>query len=434
MKALTLVALLAVAHAVQAADPVLLDFQRQQLSDQFWCEGASFADFDRDGHNDIVSGPWWYQGPGFTNRHEIYPTKASFKLKLGPFTTVYVPGFEGALGVANTYSDNFFAFPRDFNRDGWTDVLIVGFPGKETAWFENPKKTGQYWERHVVFTQTDNESPTFADLTGDGQPELVCITRGAYGYATPDWNDPSRPWTWHRISPDKKYGNFTHGMGLGDINGDGRQDLLEKDGWWEQPSSLEGDPEWAFHPGPFGLGGSQMHAYDVNGDGLNDIITALTAHAFGLAWYEQKRDGKEIRWVEHILMNKEPSENRYGVKFSELHALELVDMDGDGLKDIVTGKRFWSHGRTGDPDRNMAAVAYWFRLARGPGGSVDYVPHLIDDNSGVGTQLVVGDVNKDGLPDLVVGNKKGTFVHLQKRRTVTPEEWEKAQPKPLPRP
>ncbi|MGE4182023.1 MAG: VCBS repeat-containing protein, partial [Limisphaerales bacterium] len=115
MKALTLVALLAVAHAVQAADPVLLDFQRQQLSDQFWCEGASFADFDRDGHNDIVSGPWWYQGPGFTNRHEIYPTKSSFKLKLGPFTTVNDPGFEGALGVANTNSDNFFAYPRDFN-------------------------------------------------------------------------------------------------------------------------------------------------------------------------------------------------------------------------------------------------------------------------------------------------------------------------------
>ncbi len=431
MKAIALLALLTAAPAAQAADPVLLSFQRHQLSDQFWCEGASFADFDRDGHNDIVSGPWWYQGPGFTNRHEIYPAKASFQLKLGPFTSVNVPGFEGALGVANTYSDNFFAFPRDFNGDGWTDVLIVGFPGKETAWFENPKSTGGHWPRHAVFSQTDNESPTFADLTGDGKPELVCITQGAYGYATPDWNDTTRPWTWHRISPNKKYGNFTHGMGLGDINGDGRLDLLEKDGWWEQPASLEGDPEWSFHPGPFGLGGSQMHAYDVNGDGLNDIITALTAHAFGLAWYEQRRDGKDIRWVEHILMNKEPSENRYGVKFSELHAIELVDMDGDGLKDIVTGKRFWSHGRTGDPDRNMAAVAYWFRLVRGPGGSVDFVPHLIDANSGVGTQVVVGDVNKDGLPDLVVGNKKGTYVHLQERKTVTRAEWEKAQPKPL---
>lgn len=424
-------ALVAGATAVQAADPTLHTFRRQQLNDQFWCEGASVADFNKDGANDIVSGPWWYAGPGFTNRHEIYPPRASFPLALGPFTTVAVPGFEGALGSKNTYSDNFFAFPRDFNRDGWMDVLIVGFPGKETAWFENPGAQERHWTRHVVFGQTDNESPTFADLTGDGQPELVCITKGAYGYAAMDPSDPAKPWVWHAISPGKDYGNFTHGMGLGDVNGDGRLDLLEKDGWWEQPASLAGDPAWAFHPGPFGLGGSQMHAYDVNGDGLNDIITALTAHAYGLAWFEQYREGGQIRFREHILMNKEPSENRYGVKFSELHAVELVDMDGDGLKDIVTGKRFWSHGRMGDPDRNQAAVNYWFRLVRGPGGAVDFVPYPIDDQSGVGTQLVVSDVDANGHPDLVVGNKRGTFVIFHDAKPVSQAEWLAAQPKPL---
>ncbi|MFO1458370.1 MAG: VCBS repeat-containing protein [Verrucomicrobiota bacterium] len=426
-----LTALLAAGGPVSAADPVLHTFKRQQLSDQFWCEGASFADFNRDGVNDIVSGPWWYEGPGFTNRHELYAPTATFTLPLGPMTSVTVPGFEGALGTRNTYSDNFFAFPRDFNGDGWMDVLIVGFPGKETVWFENPKTPDRHWPRHEVFHQTDNESPTFADLTGDGKPELVCITEGAYGYATPDPSDPTKPWTWHRISPVKGYGNFTHGMGLGDINGDGRTDLIEKDGWWEQPASLAGDPIWTFHATPFGLGGSQMHAYDVNGDGLNDVITAMTAHAFGLAWYEQYREGGEIKFREHILMNKEPSENRYGVKFSELHAVELVDMDGDGLKDIVTGKRFWSHGRVGDPDRNQAAVNYWFRLVRGPDHSVDFIPYRIDDNSGVGTQLVVGDVDGNGLPDLVVGNKKGTFVLLHETKPVSEEEWKKAQPVPV---
>ena len=84
-------------------------------------------------------------------------------------------------------------------------------------------------------------------------------------------------------------------------------------------------------------------------------ITALTAHAFGLAWYEQYREAGAIKFREHILMNKEAKDNAYGVKFSEIHAIALVDMDGDGLKDLVTGKRFWSHGRTGDPDRNDAA-------------------------------------------------------------------------------
>src|SRR6185369_358611 len=146
---------------------------------------------------------------------------------------------------------------------------------------------------------------------------------------------------------------------------------------------------------------------------------------------EQYRDGSALKFREHILMNTQRSDNKYGVKFSEIHAIDLVDMDGDGLKDIVTGKRFWSHGRTGDPDRNDAAVIYWFQLVRGADKSVDFVPHLIDDNSGVGTQVVAGDINGDGLPDVVVGNKKGTFVLLHEKKTVSHDEWKKAQPKPI---
>ena len=66
---------------------------------------------------------------------------------------------------------------------------------------------------------------------------------------------------------------------------------------------------------------------------------------------------------------------------------------------------------------------------RGADKSVDFVPYLIDNDSGVGTQVVAGDINGDGLPDVVVGNKKGTFVHLHEKKTVTHEEWQKAQPK-----
>jgi hypothetical protein len=403
-------------------------FKRIQLSDQFWCEGANFGDLNNDGVNDIISGPWWWEGPDYQKRHEIYAPKTTFQLKLGPMTTVTVPGFEGGLGTQNTYSDNFFVWVYDFNKDGWSDILVVGFPGQSTGWFENPKGKDIHWTRHQIFEQTDNESPTFADLTGDGKPELICITKGQYGYAQPDWSDPAKPWKFHALSPDNKYGNFTHGMGLGDVNGDGKLDLLEKDGWWEQPSSLAGDPLWKFHKQPFGTGGSQMYAYDVNGDGLSDIITGLAAHAFGLSWFEQYREGDEIKFREHTIMGKEP--NQYGVKFSELHAIELVDMDGDGLKDIVTGKRFWSHGRMGDPDRNSEAVLYWFRLVRNADKSIDFLPYQIDNNSGVGTQLVVGDVNKDGLPDIVVGNKKGTFVQIHEKKSVSKSEFDKAQPKP----
>lgn len=417
--------------AAVAAAQELHTFRRIQLSDQFWSEGANAGDLNRDGVSDVVAGPWWWEGPDFQKRHEYYPATATFELKLGPMTTVTVPGFEGTLGRENKYSDNFFVWTYDFNRDGWNDILIVGFPGTDTSWFENPQRQDTHWARHKVFARTDNESPTFADLTGDGRPELVCITGGQYGYAEPDWTDPRKPWTFHPVSPNNKYGNFTHGMGVGDVNGDGRLDLLEKNGWWEQPPSLAGDPVWTFHPQPMGSGGSQMYAYDVDGDGLTDIITALAAHGFGLAWYQQYREGGLIKFREHVFMNKEPSENAFGVKFSEIHAIDLVDMDGDGLKDIVTGKRFWSHGRMGDPDRNDSAVLYWFRLVRHSDSSVDFVPYLIDDASGVGTQVVATDLNADGLPDIVVGNKKGAFVHLHETKTVSREEWEKAQPKRL---
>ena len=414
--ALALLALLAT-----AAPPAeeLHTFTKVQLSDQFWSEGATAGDLNNDGASDIVSGPYWWQGPDFKTRHEYYPATATFQLKLGPMTSVTVPGFEGTLGRENKYSDNFFAWVLDFNGDRWNDILIVGFPGTDTSWFENPKGQAGHWTRHKIFDQTDNESPVFTDITGDGKPELVCITKGQYGYAAPDWREPAKPWTFHPITPNRKYGNFTHGLGVGDINGDGRSDLIEKDGWWEQPASLAGDPLWTFHAQPMGTGGAQMYAYDVNGDGLADIITSLAAHGFGLAWYEQYREAGAIKFREHVFVNKAPADNAYGVKFSEIHAIDLVDMDGDGLKDIVTGKRFWSHGRTGDPDRNDAAVLYWFRLTRGPDTRVDFVPYLVDNESGVGTQVVATDVNGDGLPDIVVGNKRGTFVFLHGKRAAS---------------
>jgi len=389
-------------------------FDRQQLSNQFWAEGADAGDFNKDGKMDIVSGPFWWEGPDFSKRHPFAPANESFKVKRADGTEETIPGFEGALGKNNTYSKNFLAFGRDINADGWDDILILGFPGEKSSWYENPKGAATPWKEHVALDVTDNESPNFVDLTGDGKPEIVCASKGTYGYAGPDPKDPTRLWTWHAVSPNNNYHKFTHGLGVGDVNGDRRQDLLEKDGWWEQPASLAGDPVWTFHKWTFGTGGSQMYAYDVNGDGLNDIITAMAAHGYGLAWFEQVRNGNEITFREHVFMNKEPGENRYGVKFSQLHAIDLVDMNGDGLKDIVTGKRFWAHGPAGDPEPGAAPVLYWWELVRNADKSVDWVPHLVDDNSGVGTQVVARDVNGDRRPDLIVGNKRGVFVFTQK--------------------
>jgi hypothetical protein len=376
-----------------ARDADTIKWKKITLSRDFVSEGANFGDFNHDGKVDVVSGPYWYEGPDFTSRHEF--TKP-----------------EPKLNPDGQYSHNFFAYSYSFKNDGWDDILIIGFPGEDTSWYENPrgKPTADgHWARHKILDVTDDESPTFADLLGTGKPVLVCMSKGKAGYASPDWNDAAKPWTFHAISPDKKYQRFTHGLGFGDVNGDGKNDLLVSDGWYEQPKSLDSDPEWAFHPFKFADGASQMWVYDVNGDGKPDVITALFAHGYGLLWWEQKEDGK---FEKHVIMGANESDNPQGVKFSQLHALQLVDINGDGLPDILTGKRWYAHHSHGDVDPQAPAVLYWFELKR-ENGNVQWIAHKIDDDSGVGTQVEAADVFHNKHPAIVIGNKKGTFVFIQ---------------------
>ncbi|HEX6984547.1 MAG TPA: VCBS repeat-containing protein [Planctomycetaceae bacterium] len=396
--ALPALAALLLAPDAFAAEP---KFTTLRLTDAFYGEGAAIGDFDKDGHADVVSGAFLYYGPSFVMRSELYPPVS------------YDP---------HGYSKSFLQFVHDVNADGWLDVVEVGFPGQETLWYANPAgkrsplvgDTRGHWDRHLVLAVTDNESPGFADVTGDGRPELIAQTDGRFGYATYDLADPTKPWTFHPISPqDPNRQRFTHGLGVGDVSGDGKPDFLEKTGWWEQPADLGGDPEWTYHPHPFAGNAAQMYAYDVNGDGLNDVITSLEAHGWGLAWYEQVKENGEIGFKKHLIMGDRGHDNPDGVAFSQLHAIDLVDMDGDGLKDIVTGKRFWAHGPTGDADPQAPPVLYYFRLVRG-GSDVRFAPVLVHDASGVGTQVTAGDLNGDGKPDVAVGNKLGTFVSIQK--------------------
>ncbi|NBX29500.1 VCBS repeat-containing protein, partial [bacterium] len=177
-----------------------------------------------------------------------------------------------------------------------------------------------------------------------------------------------------------------------------------------------GDGPWTKHPHAFGTkGGAQMHTADVDGDGDADVVTSLYGHGYGLSWYEQVlRDGR-IEFVERPILPQNPEESLDGVQFSQLHAVALADIDGDGATDIVTGKRWWAHGPKGDPDPGGTPVLYWLRLVRTP-AAVSWEPHRIDDASGVGTQIAVGDLNGDRRPDIVVGNKRGGFVFLQEPR------------------
>lgn len=390
------------------AQHVLHEFDKQQLTKDFHAEGAHFGDFNGDGQMDIVAGPWWYEGPAFTTRH-AYREPRTFDV--------------------NNYSDNFLTFTHDVNDDGLMDILVVGWPGKTARWHENPgkDKVDGHWPLHPAAEVVDNESPAFVDLTGDGKPELVCSRDGRFGYYAPDWENPENPWEFVRISNEQRAGGqYTHGLGVGDIDGDGQADLIEKNGWWRHPEDWDGGPNWVFQPFVFSeAGGAQMLVYDVNGDGLNDVITSLAAHAYGLAWYEQTRLNDQISFTRHDIITDDPSANRFGVAFSQLHALALVDINNDGLMDVVTGKRWWAHNGN-DPGANDPAVVYWFELTRdeeGGDGGAAFVPHLIDDDSGVGTQVVAGDVTGDGLAEVIVANKRGAFVHRHRTVEVNEHTW-----------
>lgn len=386
-------------------------FERKQLTDTYYSEGANAGDIDNDGTVDVVYGPYWFAGPDYNERHEIYPPKPQ---------------------PLDFWADNFFNWIYDFNGDGFNDVFVVGFPGTPAYVYENPQAGGfsKHWTKHAVFNAVANESPHFTNIVGDERPELVCTFNGFFGFATIDWERPFEKWEFHAISDASADERFGHGLGVGDVNGDGRMDLLTVEGWFEQPMAKAETTRWRFHPVKFSnaYGGAEMYAYDVDGDGDNDVITSLAAHDFGLAWYEQQPGDGEPRFKQHLIMGGKPEENRYGVVFSELHSVQLVDIDGDGLKDIVTGKTYWSHHKQ-SPMWDAGAVVYWFRLVRGAQG-VDWVPYQADGEAGIGRQLNVLDINGDKLPDIVVGGMKGCHVLLHSAEPVDDKRWQAAQPRP----
>jgi hypothetical protein len=367
-------------------------FVKITLHREFYCEGASYGDFNRDGVTDVVAGPDWYEGPGYGVRHAVWPRVA------------FDP---------HGYSDCFFEWVRDFDGDGWPDLLVVGFPGTPAAWYENPRVADGTWTRHdVIENPVDNESPAFVDVTGDGVPELVHMTSGVLGWSAPA-SGPSEPWVFHALSELRGYATFTHGLGVGDLDGDGRPDVLEATGYFIAPPSLAGDPLWTRVDQTFGAGGAQMPVLDVDGDGDADVVTSLAAHGYGLAWFEQDGATTPPQFVEHVIVPDSAPAADAAVVMHEPHAVAVADIDGDGLDDIVSGERFWGHVPSGMPDFSEPARVYWFRAERGAAG-VTFSPTLIDDDSGVGTQLTVGDLDGDARPDLVISNKKGAFVFLQR--------------------
>lgn len=388
-------------------------FRRVTLTDRFYAEGIAAGDIDRDGRVDIVSGPLAYLGPDFQRAIEIYPPEtfnATSRAQHG------------------AYTDSFMTYVHDFDRDGWNDVLKVNFNG--AFLYVNPRGESRHWAEHKVVDDTSSETTQLADLDRSGQVSLIYSTGRdpdrVISIATPG-ADATRPWTVRAVSTRGAWGGHT--MGYGDINGDGRLDIVHGAGWWEQPPAAEAQRPWRHHATTFGRGddpfvrGADIHVDDVDGDGLPDVITSMFAHGPGLMWYAQRRgaDGA-IGWTPHTIMDAPEAspaeraaweETDTRVAFTELHAIALADMNGDGVQDIVTGKRWFSHGiEYRENDLDAPAVLYWFEVARQRDGRVRFIPHLIDNFVGIGTQIAVIDVDDDERPDVLTAQRRGAYAFL----------------------
>ncbi|CAN5313445.1 hypothetical protein BH23BAC1_BH23BAC1_22090 [soil metagenome] len=357
------------------------EFKKHVITTDFISEGVAVGDVNKNGHTDIIAGAYWFEAPDW-KAHEIYPGKT------------YDP--------AKEYSDSFSNFSLDVNLDGWIDLIVIGFPGEPAVWYENPKNQKGHWQKHSINDSVGvgNESPNFVDVDGDGRKDILCANTKAKQivWLRAPTSRSSLQWQCFTISEKNApgTGRFSHGIGLGDINNDGRKDVIVKEGWWESPEDPT-QPNWTFHQADLGEDCSHIHVLDENSNGLNDVISS-SAHRYGVWWHEQQKDEKEISWKKHVIHDQ----------LSQTHALALEDINGNGYPDLVTGKRFFAHNDTDvDPGAHEPSSLLWFEFM--PGKKPYWKTHEIDNDSGAGLNFVVEDMNNNSMLDIVISNKKGVY-------------------------
>lgn len=363
-----------------------LKFEKHQIG-TFRSEVCGVADFNGDGKLDVVAGPFIYLAPEWQ----------AYKFR-------EIKGEVDDSGKG--YMWNFADLPLDVDLDGKLDVISCDWFEKCVDWYKNMGFEGALWPRSVIDVSLNHETAQLVDIDGDGKCREILpeITKTWWWEAVPDDNGTVR-FVKHVIS--EKDMNF--GSGVGDLNGDGRPDVVRPDAWFEAPADPRSG-QWVEHP--IALGGPEegksehtanILVHDVNGDGKNDLVTS-SAHRYGIYWYEQVREGNEIKFRRHLIDNT----------WTQAHALTLADLDGDGDLDLVTGKRFMAHNG-GDPGAFDPLGLYWYEFEGKP--QPRFIKHAITFNEGIsaGLNIPVVDLDGDGDLDIVVTGKWGGPVWFENK-------------------
>ncbi len=374
-------------------------------------EGISMIDMNGDGFPDLLSGAYWYENPGAQGG----------VWKQRQFRTV---------GLHGEFVSDCGEWVVDVDHDGLPDLVTAGWITNGLWWFRNPgpqaTAAGVQWKGEKITDSFDTEGGAFADVNGDGKPDLMLAHYRRSGILWVDFSSDS-PKVHHVGGPEQD----GHGVGVADIDGDGKADILTTHGWFQQIDANA--DQWVWHPDwTLGDTGFPILGYDVNHDGRMDLIYGQ-GHSYGLYWLEQAGTSEHPQWVRHTIDES----------FSQSHALALVDLEGDGMPDLVTGKRYRGHSG-GDPGSYDPNVVYVYKLPRAAdlaaakeravdGGTgrqtmtvsdpaadpaFERIALSVNGTATIGTQIVAGDFDHDGDLDLATAGKLGVhvFENLQVNR------------------
>ncbi|MDG6955334.1 MAG: VCBS repeat-containing protein [Nitrososphaerota archaeon] len=337
-------------------------------------ESSSVFDVDGDGRLDVVCGAYWYENPRW-QKHKVCDVRAF-----------------------GEYYDDLCNIPMDVDGDGYTDFVTGGWWGKELVWRCNPGGAEKEWETHSIDGCGSIETARAWDVDGDGGLEVVPNTPdGALRVykLTRDGNGRGKGTFSRHLLWDGPSG---HGLGFGDIDGDGRGEFVLGNGWLEPPKGpLEG--RWAFTPFGFDMGRASVPIVvsDIDGDDAAEMVVGQ-AHGYGLDYYK-KKSGSSGPWVKHSI---DPYHSQY-------HELALADVDGDGAAEILTGNRYRAHCGN-DPGETEVVGLYSFKW-NGESFTKQVIDHgTVPSASGTGIQMSVSDLDGDGRLDIVAPGKEGLYM------------------------